>query len=119
MKTIKPQGLETARIHRWILKSRHRDEDRDLVLQKVEIKHKHIILTYYMAEDLVHKITSKKYPKKLKIELLHGDGTRLKQIVLTGVKFKRHIFEGLVLDYQKPEVMTHPVLLSFKKIKWK
>lgn len=72
-----------------------------------------------MLEDIVDKMIDPKYPSKLLIALISGEGKIVKRIILKGVKFKSGPIIPLDLDYTKTEVLTHTVKLTYKNIKWK
>ena len=112
---LNPSEIKALRQHRWYLQG----DEHYLLLKSINILSKNsLLLTYYMEEKYLNKITSAKYPSKLTLAFTNGKGEIIKRIVFKGVKFKRHLWYNLDLDYSKTDLLKHTVELTFKTIKW-
>lgn len=109
--------LETLRNHRWIVTG-EKFEDRFVVLKSVRFYGDQCIgFTYYMVQDLLKHIISRKYPNKLAVEFLKGNGKRCLKIEFDGIEFERHVIEDMVLDYSKTEISTLEAILKYNSYK--
>jgi hypothetical protein len=112
MKTNKP---DVFRFNRFRLEGEgltYGDENFALV-KSVVIRKKKLIISFYLAEENLSFLYVHKWPSKLKVALVAGDGTVKARIIFYGVEFVKNVIKSLNFDYQKTDVQVLKVKLEY------